>query len=126
MRLPDPFTPNLKVNLLPEISQSPLILSDYTQPLLASNLKQDIDFFLKSRSPSTFLAVLGYSFLSKDPLINSKYDVSVINSLVLYVGVQSIALQSTQDGPLQLKQTASMEIFQQLMVDLDSEGSFMS
>ena len=23
MRLPDPFTPNLKVDLLPEISQSP-------------------------------------------------------------------------------------------------------
>ncbi|RCH87876.1 hypothetical protein CU097_000839, partial [Rhizopus azygosporus] len=30
MRLPDPFTPNLKVDLLPDINQSPNILSDYT------------------------------------------------------------------------------------------------
>ena len=29
MRLPDPFTPNLKVDLLPEISQPPRILSNY-------------------------------------------------------------------------------------------------
>jgi CCR4-NOT transcription complex subunit 1 len=27
MRLPDPFTPNLKVDLLPEIAQPPRILS---------------------------------------------------------------------------------------------------
>lgn len=34
MRLPDPFTPNLKVDLLPEINQAPRILSDYTGPLV--------------------------------------------------------------------------------------------
>merc|ERR1711865_268239 len=33
MRLPDPFTPNLKVDLLPEISQPPRILSSYSAAL---------------------------------------------------------------------------------------------
>ena len=33
MRLPDPFTPNLKVDLLPEISQPPRILSSYSTTL---------------------------------------------------------------------------------------------
>ena len=37
MRLPDPFTPNLKVDLLPEISQSPRILNTYTKALVAGN-----------------------------------------------------------------------------------------
>ena len=36
MRLPDPFTPNLKVDLLPEIAQPPRILSSYTKALAAS------------------------------------------------------------------------------------------
>merc|ERR1711896_126550 len=47
MRLPDPFTPNLKVDLLPEISQSPRILSKYTTTLSHNNLKADVDTFLK-------------------------------------------------------------------------------
>lgn len=38
MRLPDPFTPNLKVDLLPEISQSPRILSDVEAALKAKQL----------------------------------------------------------------------------------------
>jgi hypothetical protein len=54
MRLPDPFTPNLKVDLLPEISQSPRVLSDYASALVANNLKNDIDNYLKTRSPISF------------------------------------------------------------------------
>jgi CCR4-NOT transcription complex subunit 1 len=33
MKLPDPFTPNLKVDLLPEIKEPPHILSNYLQAL---------------------------------------------------------------------------------------------
>merc|ERR1719421_1095271 len=46
MRLPDPFTPNLKVDMLPEISQPPRILSSVTAPLAASILLSDPDSFL--------------------------------------------------------------------------------
>src|SRR6185369_7064850 len=34
MRLPDPFTPNLKVDLLPDITQPPRLLSDITSQLV--------------------------------------------------------------------------------------------
>ena len=37
MRLPDPFTPNLKVDLLPEIGQSPRILNTYSKALVTGN-----------------------------------------------------------------------------------------
>jgi CCR4-NOT transcription complex subunit 1 len=47
MRLPDPFTPNLKVDLLPEISQAPRILSDVESALKNKQLKAEVDDYLK-------------------------------------------------------------------------------
>ena len=47
MRLPDPFTPDLKVDLLPEISQAPRILSDFTGALRHKNVKQDLDMYIQ-------------------------------------------------------------------------------
>merc|ERR1711988_645086 len=49
MRLPDPFTPNLKVDLLPEISQNPRILTEPQAALRASNFVQDADLYIKNR-----------------------------------------------------------------------------
>ena len=40
MRLPDPFTPNLKVDLLPEINQSPRFVPE-PQNLLPAELRCD-------------------------------------------------------------------------------------
>jgi len=60
MRLPDPFTPNLKVDLRPEINQSPRILSQFISSLQpnsaqTSNLKTEIDTFFEN-SHSCFLS----------------------------------------------------------------------
>ena len=123
MRLPDPFTPNLKVNQLPEITQSPILLSDYTQILVDSNLKPDIDSFIKSGVPNSFYEVVNYSFLSKDSSVDGKYNNSIINSFVLYVGVLTISLQpQPQEGPPSFKNTVSIEIFQKILKEIDSEG----
>jgi hypothetical protein len=55
MRLPDPFTPNLKVDLLPEITQPPRILSDFTaelmRPLARAHLLAPLDSYLLNRAP---------------------------------------------------------------------------
>lgn len=120
MRLPDPFTPNLKVNLLPEISQHPLMLSDYTHRLVGANLKQDLDLYLKSRSPKTVPSILAYSFLTKDSDV--KYDTSLISSVILYIGVSAIA-ELPSDGPLNLKPTIGFELVSQLLNDTDNEGN---
>ncbi|KNC97024.1 CCR4-NOT core subunit CDC39 [Spizellomyces punctatus DAOM BR117] len=123
MRLPDPFTPNLKVDLLPEINQPPHVLSDYTSSLLLNNFKQDIDVYLKTRGPVTFLLDLRSRLLLPD----SAYNVAAINALVLYVGVQAItqtqSKQSQSSTPI--THSAPMDIFQQLAVDLDTEGRYL-
>ena len=55
MRLPDPFTPNLKVDLLPEISQPPRILSNCVIALEACALREPLDEYLLTRHPISFL-----------------------------------------------------------------------
>ncbi|KAJ3214619.1 hypothetical protein HDU67_001427 [Dinochytrium kinnereticum] len=130
MRLPDPFTPNLKVDLLPEINQPPRVMSDYTSSLIPGNFKVDIDTYLKTRGPVSFLLDLRSRLLSPASVQSesgTKYNVPVINALVLYVGVQAIT--QAQSKPLQgsppITHSAPMDIFQQLIVDLDTEGRYL-
>ncbi|KAI8346449.1 CCR4-Not complex component, Not1-domain-containing protein [Mortierella sp. GBAus27b] len=159
MRLPDPFTPNLKVDLLAEIHQPPRVLSDYTNSLTIS-LKKDVDTYLRTREQAPFLDKLR-DILAIDPSSQdlysggSKYNVPMINSLVLYVGVNGIAqlhasksednsgnnnndnnggndksLSSppsvgSSSSPSPIAQTASMDIFQKLLTELDSEGRYL-
>ncbi|CAG8484109.1 12575_t:CDS:10 [Ambispora gerdemannii] len=128
MRLPDPFTPNLKVDLLPEITQSPRVLSDYTSALLTNNLKQDVDTYLQTCQPVSFLMDLRNRLLldSTDQSEGSKYNVPIINALVLYVGIQAInQLQDNKQSTASLTHSASMEIFRQLLNNLDSEGRYL-
>ncbi|KAI8922013.1 CCR4-Not complex component, Not1-domain-containing protein [Powellomyces hirtus] len=146
MRLPDPFTPNLKVDLLPEINQPPHVLSDYTSNLVPNNLKHDIDVYLKSRSPVSFLLDLKSRLLATPAQAaaaaalateasaarfpaSTQYNVPAVNALVLYVGVQAIT-QTQSKASLgvaasPVTHSAPMDIFQQLALDLDIEGRYL-
>ncbi|KAF5959208.1 hypothetical protein HYC85_000417 [Camellia sinensis] len=64
MRLPDPSTPNLKIDLLAEISQSPHILSEVDAALKAKQIKGDVDEYLQTRQQgSSFLTELKQKLL---------------------------------------------------------------
>ena len=82
MVLPYPFTPNLKIDLLPEISRSAVILSNVAGPLGA--MRADFDVYLKGRQPADFVANL-QPRLYKDGL--NEIDAPRVSSLVLYVGI---------------------------------------
>ena len=58
MRLPDPFTPNLKVDMLQEISHAPRILTNYSSTIQPVSFKKELDSYLKARAPVTFLGDL--------------------------------------------------------------------
>eukprot|EP00656_Telonema_subtile_P027860 TRINITY_DN3003_c0_g7_i1.p1 TRINITY_DN3003_c0_g7~~TRINITY_DN3003_c0_g7_i1.p1 ORF type:complete len:2243 (-),score=499.30 TRINITY_DN3003_c0_g7_i1:111-6839(-) len=124
MKLPDPFTPNLKVDLLPEISQSPRILSKYATTLSNNNLKADIDTYLKSRPNPSFLNEVLPKLMEENPSGGRRFSAPMINALVLHVGVQAI-------GQLQAKASqvtspsAPMDIFQWLANSLDMEGRYL-
>ncbi|CAA2972771.1 Hypothetical predicted protein [Olea europaea subsp. europaea] len=94
MRLPDPSTPNLRIDLLAEIRQAPRILSEVDAALKAKQIEGDVDEYLKTRQHgSLFLSELKQKLLlspSNAARAGTRYNVPLINSLVLYVGMQEM------------------------------------
>lgn len=110
MRLPDPFTPNLKIDRLPEIRQPPRILLDPSKEL--GQLSQQVDEYLPPNSSGSLAAL-------KETVMNlcqgSSYACSrIFNSLVLYVGMKAI-----RSGDSEGSTSQHMEIFKYLVNELE-------
>jgi CCR4-NOT transcription complex subunit 1 len=141
MRLPDPFTPNLKVDLLPEISQSPRVTCGAEDALLVRfpSLRLELDQFLETRQPSSFPDQLRRALLlppAAAAAAGARYDAPLVNAVVLRCGARGVAANARKnaDGKAsggnkasvasRLAHTAPMEVFQRLASDLDAEGRF--
>lgn len=134
MRLPDPFTPHLKIDQLPEISQPPRGVQTLQNLISQIPFKKDLDSYLRTRSPVTFLTELR-SYLQQMPPMaaqtgshigSNNYNVSLMNALVLYVGQMAIqAISSKNLNITAIAHTPHMDIFQNLAVSLDSEGRYL-
>ena len=94
MRLPDPFTPNLKVSELPEISIAPRILSDYVTILDRHELRQKVEKYLKTGKPTNFVHVLLDKCRTK---LNDEEKLVLQKSIELNI---EIAQQNGQDVPV--------------------------
>ncbi|PFH31998.1 hypothetical protein BESB_019390 [Besnoitia besnoiti] len=88
MKLPDPFLPNLKVDLLADIKTVPRILSSFTVTLLQKGLKKDVDTFWQTRDASLLPLMRSKLLLDREDAvrIGTKYDVPLLNAFLLYVG----------------------------------------
>lgn len=120
MVLPDPFTPNLKIDLLPDISKSPVVLSNVAGPLTA--MRNELDNYLKNHRPTEFLHGL-LPRLCKDG--TQEIDVARVNALVLYVGMHAIASLQNSQISQSLAHTAEIEILKKLM-DFNDSGRYIS
>jgi CCR4-NOT transcription complex subunit 1 len=116
MVLPDPFTPNLKIDVIPEMSKSPTVLSNVIGPINA--LRGDLDNYLKNRQSPGFLFGL-LPRLCKEG--TKEVDACKVNALVLYVGMHAIAKQQSSQIS---HRTAEMEILQKLM-DFGDRGRYI-
>lgn len=58
MRLPDPFTANLKFEMLPDTSVAPRILLNVLGMIQPAKFKTDLESYLRTRAPVTFLSEL--------------------------------------------------------------------
>ncbi|XP_011335843.1 CCR4-NOT transcription complex subunit 1 isoform X2 [Ooceraea biroi] len=127
MRLPDPFTPNLKVDMLQEIAHAPRVLTNFASTIQPLTFKKELDSYLKARAPVTFLSELR-SNLQVSQEAGVRYNIQLMNALVLYVGTQAIAfIRSKGHAPNMstIAHSAHMDIFQNLAVDLDTEGRYL-
>lgn len=130
MRLPDPFTPNLKVDLLPEISQAPRIVVDAGAAIGDAQLRADIDNYLKNRMPITLMQDLKSRFYyspTDAAAHGCRYNMHLINAVVLYIGMQAIQQLHNKASqlPVQVNQGVPMEMFLWLVAELDPEGRYM-
>jgi len=127
VRLPDPLTPNLKVDLLPEITHPPRIGCDVTETLIAYSVLSPLEQYLATRQPPSLPMQLCEKLQSADAKYGSKYDVKLVNSLVLHVGMQGIAkLQAKNEEGIvsQFQDNSCMDIFERLVGNLDPEGRY--
>lgn len=130
MRLPDPFTPNLKVDMLPEISIAPRMVTNFAA-LIKPSFKKDLDSYLKNRAPVSFLSELRTNLQntsSNAADAGMRYNISMINALVMYVGTQAIQfIRAKGHSPSMssIAHSSHMDIFQNLAVDMDTEGRYL-
>ena len=122
MRLPDPFTPNLKVDLLPEIAVPPRFVPAPDQ-LLPAPLRAEVDALLAQRGPPQ--ALLGLrarlALAPADALVcGTKYNVPLVNALAFYVGIRAVEAQPPKPGQPPAMATPHMELLQHLLRDLDT------
>ncbi|XP_022731110.1 CCR4-NOT transcription complex subunit 1-like isoform X16 [Durio zibethinus] len=142
MQLPDPSTPNLKIDLLPDVHIAPHVFSEVDAALGAKQMKYDVDEYLKTtRQAFPFLSELKKKLLLPQneaaAQAGTRYNVPLINSLILYVGMQTIqqlpkkntpalAQQMTCNGPMESYIMGPLlALFQTLIVELDAEGCYL-
>jgi len=124
MRLPDPFTPNLKVDLLPEISQPPRIQSDYFQVLSERGIRPRVESYITSRSPADLPNLLS-RFVIQSPVTDvsaiggTSLNIPLLNSIIVFVGTLGAAQLQNK---VSLPNSPALEIFKGLINAFDAEG----
>ena len=123
--LPDPHLRNIEFDSIPEMGPIPPILSDFASILKAGDLRLYLDQYLLGRGSQSFLPSL------KDRLrlpvvagtVTETYNLSLINALVMYIGVSSVAQAKARSGSsLFVASDPGVVALQYLATDLDAEG----
>jgi CCR4-NOT transcription complex subunit 1 len=128
VRLPDPLQVGLQINLLPEINTSPQILTDYALALTTAEIRAPLDKYLQTRSPVSLPVNLRDRLLAHGRTLevgDPKYNVPLINSLVLYLGVVALNQSKAQSGVVTFVSDAtSTALLRSLIDDIEPEGVF--
>eukprot|EP00602_Paraphysomonas_sp_CaronLab_P009030 CAMPEP_0185024952 /NCGR_PEP_ID=MMETSP1103-20130426/8098_1 /TAXON_ID=36769 /ORGANISM="Paraphysomonas bandaiensis, Strain Caron Lab Isolate" /LENGTH=2202 /DNA_ID=CAMNT_0027558051 /DNA_START=281 /DNA_END=6889 /DNA_ORIENTATION=- len=118
MRLPDPFTPNLKVDLLPEIAQSPRLLTDFVGILHERGLRSRLDSYLANKQPAEFLDQLVPAITQSGGGLHS----ILTTAVVMYVASYAVAQQQQQKT--QMHPSVAMDVFKHLVTAVDAESRY--
>lgn len=127
MRLPDPFALNFKqVDTIPEMAVEPKSNLNMAT-IIPDNIRIPLDEYLANRISVDFLPNLP-TLLQTQNQAGTKYNTTVMNALVLYVGIRAIEhlhLRRQRISTLNIAHTSYMDIFQNLAIQLDTEGRYL-
>nr|GAT52123.1 Not1-domain-containing protein [Mycena chlorophos] len=123
--LPDPHLRNVAFESIPEMGPIPPILSDFSAALKNGGLGIDLDNMLLHRGNPAFLPSLKSRLRLPGMPDNAPdgYNLSLINSLVMYTGVSSVAQTKARNGTLVfVASDPGVVLLQYLATNLDDEG----
>lgn len=92
--------------------------------IIPEEFRKKLDDYLETRSSVSFLSDLP-TFLELSQSPGQRYNISVVNAVVMYVGVRAIDSISEKEQRIStdtIAHTAFMDIFQNLAVSLCTEG----
>lgn len=91
IKAPEPKR-GVKVDKLPEQKSPPRFQSDYKQILKYRNIKEDVDKFLATKTPSLVVDICN-KLMSPDPQLHTKRaDLEVFHAFILYLAELSVAV----------------------------------
>lgn len=122
--LPDPHLRNVKFDSIPEMGPIPPVLSDFSSVLKTGDLRTYLDQYLLNRGSPSFLPSLKERLLLPATEASSDgYDLSLMNALVMYIGVSSVAQAKARSGSsLFVATDPGVVALQYLATNLDVEG----
>ncbi|KAJ4488321.1 Not1-domain-containing protein [Lentinula aciculospora] len=123
--LPDPHLRNISLEAIPEMGPIPPILSDFTSTLKNTDLRGHLDQFLLNRgSPSFFLTLKDkFRYPGMTDAMPDSYNLSLLNSVVMYIGVSSVAQAKARSGTSVFIPTdPGVVALQYLAMNMDVEG----
>ena len=126
VRLPDPFTPNLKVDLLPEVAQAPRVLTDYMAALTERGIRQRLDTYISAKQPPDLPSLLPSALVAPGGVgpngaPTTTYNLPLITSVVVYTGAQAL-VQMQNNMPL--LNSPAIDIYKSLVAAFDAEGRY--
>ncbi|KAJ2713453.1 CCR4-NOT core subunit cdc39, partial [Coemansia spiralis] len=127
MRLPEPLTPNLKIDLLPDIARSPDIPFAYKAALEPSGLADALDAFLQTQQPADFAAtvVARLRVSDKEPASDdaARYSTAVVNAFVLHAVVR--ITQTGDEAAREATQRAALDMFREVLSVAEPECRYL-
>ena len=123
--LPDPNLRNIKFDSIPEMGPIPPVLSDFASLLKTGDLRTYLDQYLLNRGSPSFLPSLKERLLIPGATESStdRYNLSLMNALVMYIGVSSVAQAKARSGSsLFVASDPGVVALHYLVTNLDVEG----
>ena len=129
-KTPDPMQPGLKVDRIDEIRDSPQNANDVEAPLRQTGLFDVLNQALQSGPSEDAVAVIAHEIQKKTTRESSfafvpvNVDVGLIDSLVVYVGAQSIARAAQKGGPTYVQASPDAALLSMLAHELSPEARY--
>lgn len=122
--LPDPHLRDVKFESITEMGPIPPTLSDFSSALRTGDLRVYLDQYLLGRGSPSFLPSLKDRLRVPAPNDTSEtYNLSLLNSLVMYIGVSSVAQAKARNGSVFFVASDPGAVaLQYLATNLDTEG----